>query len=213
MSRKLFLGRLNNDDDRNCIYTEHVSFECGHYWSSIRNMGAAWSGGHPLHSISYDEILTGFTAEQWARAQEIERSLSALGYGITEGDDRYLVGEALANEWNNLIDSIQDCDIEKEIMENERERIKDKYDLDDEDIDAVFDATDYHDVGVISGIYKDIETFGEEEADSLGLFSTSDSYLKDTLERCFDYEEFGRMCLESDYAVELSDGRCVTLYC
>ena len=138
MNRILFLGRLNNDDDRNCIYTEHVCFECGHYWSSIRNMGSAWSGGHPLHNISYDEITTGFTAEQWARAQEIDRSLSALGYGITEGDDRYLVGEALANEWNNLIDSIQDCDIEKEIMENERERIKNKYDLDDEDIDTIF---------------------------------------------------------------------------
>ena len=213
MSEVLFLGRLNNDDDCNCIYTEHVRFECGHYWSGIQNKGAAWSGGHPLHSISYSEITTGFTAEQWARAQEIDRSLSALGYGIKEGDDRYLVGEALANEWNNLIDSIQDCDIEKEIMFNERERIMDKYSLDDDDVDEIFYHTAYHDCGVISGIYSDIEDFGKEEADSLGVFSNNDSNFQSILERCFDYKEFGRMCLEGVCVVELNDGRIVTLYC
>ena len=76
-----------------------------------------------------------------------------------------------------------------------------------------FDATDYHDVGVISGIYEDIETFGEEEADSLGVFSNHDSTFQSVLERCFNYEEFGRMCLDNDYAIELNDGRVVTLYC
>lgn len=212
MGRKLFLGRLNNDDDRNCIYTEHVEFECGHYFSSIHNCGAAWSGGHPIRDIAYDDITTGFTAEQWARAQEIDRSLNDLGYGIEVGDDRYKVGESLMNEWNNLIDSIQGCDVEVEIMQDERDRIGGRYNLDDDDIDEIFNYTDYHDLGAISAIYDSVEDFGEEEAFELGVFSGHKGQFKDTLESCFDYEKFGRMCLDGDYAVELNDGRVVTLY-
>lgn len=212
MSKTLFLGRLNNDDDHNCVYTEHVAFECGHYFCSIRNNGAAWSGGHPIKDIPYDDITTGFTAEQWARAQEIDRSLNNLGYGISVGDDRYKVGEALMNEWNNMIDSIQGCDIEFEIMQDERDRIGGKYNLDDDDIDEIFKYTEYHDLGAISAIYDSVEDFGEEEAFEFGVFSGHEGQFKDTLESCFDYEKFGRMCLNGDYAVELNDGRVVTLY-
>ena len=212
MSKTLFLGRLNNDDDRNCIYTEHVKFECDHYWSSIHNKGAAWSGGHPIKDIAYDDITTGLTAEQWARAQEIDRCLSNLGCGIKRDDDRYMVGEALANEWNNMIDSIQGCEIELEIMEDERERIADTYSLDEDDIDEIFNNTDYHDVGAISGVYDSVEDFGEEEAESFCIFPADDN-LKSVIESCFDYEKFGYSCMESGYAVELSDGRVVTLYC
>ena len=212
MSKVLFLGRLNNGDDRNCIYTEHVRFECGHYWSSIRDKGAAWSGGHPIDEIAYDEITTGFTAEQWARAQEIARCLNGLGYGISVGDDRYKVGEALANEWNNMIDSIQGCDIEKEIMEDERDLIKGEFILDDDDLAEIFNCTDYHDIGAISAIYGSVQIFGEEEAFSFGLFSGHDDNFKSIIDDCFDYEKFGEICLESGYAVELKDGRVVTLY-
>lgn len=213
MSKTLFLGRLNNDDDRNCIYTEHVKFECDHYWSSIHNKGAAWSGGHPIKDIAYDDITTGLIAEQWTRAQEIDRCLNNLGYGIKRDDDRYKVGEALANEWNSMIDSIQGCDIEKEIMEDERERIMDAYNLDEDDIDEIFNHTEYHDLGVISAIYDDVESFGEEEAESFGVFSGHSDNYRSILESCFDYGKFGRSCMDSDYAVELSDGRVVTLYC
>lgn len=213
MSKTLFLGRLNNDDDRNCIYTEHVKFECDHYWSSIHNKGAAWSGGHPIKDIAYDDITTGLTAEQWARAQEIDRCLNNLGYGIKRDDNRYKVGEALANEWNSMIDSIQGCDIEKEIMEDERERIMDAYNLDEDDIDKIFNYTEYHDLGVISAIYDDVESFGEEEAESFGVFSGHSDNYRSILESCFDYAKFGRSCMDGDYAVELSDGRVVTLYC
>ena len=213
MSKTLFLGRLNNDDDRNCIYTEHVKFECDHYWSSIHNKGAAWSGGHPIKDIAYDDITTGLTAEQWARAQEIDRCLNNLGYGIKRDDDRYKVGEALANEWNSMIDSIQGCDIEKKIMENERERIMDAYNLDEDDIDEIFNYTEYHDLGVISAIYDDVESFGEEEADELGIFGTHDSSFESVLEDCFDFEKFGEKCCDSDSVVVLDDGRVVTLYC
>lgn len=213
MSKTLFLGRLNNDDDRNCIYTEYVEFECDHYWSSIHNKGAAWSGGHPIKDIAYDDITTGLTAEQWARAQEIDRCLNNLGYGIKRDDDRYKVGEALANEWNNMIDSIQGCDIEKKIMEDERDRIMDAYNLDEDDIDEIFNYTEYHDLGVISAIYDDVESFGEEEAESFGVFSGHSDNYRSILESCFDYEKFGRSCMDSGYAVELSDGRVVTLYC
>jgi hypothetical protein len=213
MSKTLFLGRLNDDDDRNCIYTEHVEFECDHYWSSIHNKGAAWSGGHPIKDIAYDDITTGLTAEQWERAQEIDRCLNNLGYGIKRDDDRYKVGEALANEWNSMIDSIQGCDIEQKIMEDERERIMDAYNLDEDDIDEIFNYTEYHDLGVISAIYDDVESFGEEEAESFGVFSNHSDNYRSILESCFDYEKFGRSCMDSDYAVKLSDGRVVTLYC
>lgn len=213
MGRKLFLGRLNNNDDRNCIYTDHVVFECGHYWGGIRNYGAAWSGCNDIKNIAYDDITTGFTAEQWARAQEIDRTLDNLGYGITVGDDRYKVGEALANEWNNMIDSIQGCDVEVEIMQDERDRIGGRYNLDDDDIDEIFNYTDYHDLGAICAIYDSVEDFGEEEAFELGVFSDHDSHFTGILESCFDYEKFGQICLEGDNAVELNDGRIVTLYC
>lgn len=212
MSEVLFLGRLNNDDDCNCIYTEHVRFECDHYWSGIHNKSAAWSGGHSIKDTAYEDITTGLTAEQWERAREIDRCLDNLGYGIERGDDRYKVGEALADEWNNMIDAIQGCDIELEIMEDERERIKDEYNVDDDDVDEIFNYTDYHDFGAISAIYDSVEDFGEEEAFELGVFSGHEGQFKDTLESCFDYEKFGRMCLDGDYAVELSDGRVVTLY-
>lgn len=213
MSKKLFLGRLNNDDYRNCIYTEHVCFECNHYWGNIRNYGAAWSGGYTIKDTAYEDITTGLTQEQWARAQEIDRTLRALGYGITEGDDRYKVGEALANEWNNMIDSIQGCQTEQEIMASERDRIMDEFDLDDDDITEIFCHTDYHDLGVISAIYGSIEEFGEEEAFSFGIFSENNGNFKSVLESCFDYEKFGQICLEDGFAVELSDGRVVTLCC
>ena len=212
MSRILFLGRLNNGGDRNCIYTEHVRFECGHYFSSIHNKGAAWSGGNEIRNTPYDEITTGFTVEQWARAQEIDRTLSNLGFGIKVGDDRYKVGEALANEWNNMIDSIQGCETEEEIMADERLRIMDKYNLDDNDLDMIFDYTDYHDVGAISGIYDSVEEFGKEEAYALGVFHGHTDSFTEILEDCFDYEKFGETLLEDDYAVELNDGRVVTLY-
>lgn len=213
MSKILFLGRLNNDDDRNCIYTEHVCFECGHYWSNIRNYGAAWSGGHAIKDTAYEDITTGFTQEQWARAQEISRTLGNLGCGITEGDDRYKVGEALANEWNNMIDSIQGCKTELEIMADERNRIMEKFSLDADQVNDIFDNTDYHDIGAISGIYESVQDFGEEEAWSLGIFSSHDDSFFSVLEDCFDFEKFGYKCMEDDYAVELDDGRVVTLYC
>lgn len=210
--KTLFLGRLNNDDDRNCIYTEHVVFACGHYWSSIRNEGAAWSGGHPIRNISYDEITTGFSKEQWERVQKIDRCLDKLGYGIKVGDDRYKVGEALANEWNNMIDSIQGCQTEQEIMASERDRIMDEFDLDDDDIEEIFCHTDYHDLGVISAIYGSIEEFGEEEAFSFGIFHGNTDF-KDVFDQCFDYGKFGEICLQgNDCAVKISDGRVVTLY-
>ena len=214
MAQNLFLARLNNNDDRDaCIYTEHVKFECGHYWSGIRNFGAAWSGGKGMKDIAYEDVTTGMTAAQWARGQEIDRELSELGYGIKKGDSRYKKGAKLAKEWNFLIDLIQGCSTEKDIMADERERIKDKYDFADEGVDEIFNHTDFHDSGVVSWVYDDVENFGKEQAFQFGIFNHQDGWLKDTMDECFDYEKFGNRCLESDSAVELRNGKIVTLYC
>lgn len=113
----------------------------------------------------------------------------------------YPIYEKLLSEEND--------DLFKKVIEEEKEYLLDEYNLDDEDVELIFDnyMLDYRDRGIVGYVFEDTYELGYEEAFSLGYIKNDDSII----ERYFDFEKFGEDLLEDEDYLELADGRCVRL--
>lgn len=208
-----FLLKIN-ENDRDCVKyldTEEIgAFECGHYFAGLRINGACFSGSlKEIEEQSFENITTILTEEELKRLFEFNEKISELGFGIVQGDERYQKGLEYRAEIQDIIDKLNGKDNEKlfkKVQEEEKEELKDKYDLTDEDINYIFDnyGLEYRDRAVVSCIWRDIYECAYDEAESMG-------YVNRNNDRYFNYETFGEDLLNSKDYLELEDGRIVML--
>lgn len=208
-----FLLKIN-ENDRDCVKyldTEEIgAFECGHYFAGLRISGACFSGSlKEIKEQNFENITTILTEEELKRLFEFNEKISELGCGIVQGDERYQKGLEYRAEIQDIIDKLNGEDNEKlfeKVQEEEKEELKDEYDLTDEDINYIFDnyGLEYRDRGIICGIWRDIDECAYDEADSMG-------YVNRNNDRYFNYETFGEDLLNSEDYLELEDGRVVML--
>lgn len=211
---KLFLFKdikLEQEEDRDClmyISTTPSSFVCEHYFSNL-SLGNASSGGEAIDKIEFENIKTFLTEREFEKLKTFSKEISELGFGITKGDERYNKGEELISNIQPIFDKLNSkaaIDFQNKIIAEEIEYIKEEYNIEEDEIKAIFELTSYKDRSFISSIYEDIEDLAYEEAFSLG-YATKEN------ERWFDFETFGEELLEDENYYELSDGRVVLLAC
>lgn len=208
-----FLLKIN-ENDRDCVKyldTEETgAFECGHYFASLRINGACFSGFlKEIKEQSFENITTILTEEELKRLFEFNEKISELGFGIVQGDERYQKGLEYRAEIQDIIDKLNGEDNEKlfkKVQEEEKEELKDEYDLTDEDINYIFDnyGLEYRDRAVVSYIWRDIYECAYDEAEGMG-------YVNRDNDRYFNYETFGEDLLNNKSYLELEDGRVVML--
>lgn len=212
MSKYIFLYKDNTDDRDCCAYIEARAerFECGHYFGSVGLHGACYSG----HNFAnYEDIRTVLTENEYNQLIQFSKDISDLGYGITKGDERYNKGIELCKAIQPIYDKLLSKENEEffeEIIEEEKEYLMDEYNLDEDDIDTIFDnyGLDYRDRAVVGYVYDDTYDLGYETAWSCGYVKNNDSIMN----RYFDFEKFGEDLVNDDECYcQLADGRCVSL--
>lgn len=103
----LFLYRLKNSEDRDaCAYIDEIpsSFECEHYFSGVRLQGACYSGGE---FAPYEDIDTILTKQEYQKLLKFNHDIKQLGYGIKEGDLRYIQGIDLIKDIQVIYDKLE----------------------------------------------------------------------------------------------------------
>lgn len=193
MRNYVFLYRTKEADDRDCCaYVDIDDLKAVRICSDRKFTvhGACYSSslGGGFTNYAYDEVDTILTEEQYNRL-----------VNPTENDDLTDIIETLTSEQAN--------DFFAQIIESEREYIKEEYGLSQEEIDDIFNEyyLDYHDRAVISYVYRDYEELAQEYLES--CYS-----IPDFLESYIDYESFGKdMVNEGERYIELADGRIVEL--
>ena len=139
---------------------------------------------------------------------ELNDELKALGYGIEKDSEKYQKGLEIIEKFENTIGKKLLSDENKKLFEkvvaDEKEYVKNEYDLTDEEVDDIFDnyGLEYQDRAIIGTIFDDKFDMIEEEKFSLG-------YDKQPY---FDDESFGDDLLNSGSYYELDNGRIV-YYC
>lgn len=207
---KIFLAKEKNSDDRDIVkYIEFNGFECGHYFSGLHIVGACFSGFEKeLRDIvenNFDDLETILTKEEFKQMFAINDELKALGYGIEKDSEKYNKGMELIEKFENTIGkrllSEENKKLFEKVVADEKEYIKNEYNLTDEEVDEVFDnyGLEYQDRAIVCTIFSDFDDMVYEEKISLGY---------DT-QPYFDDESFGRDLLDSGYYYELGNGRIV----
>ena len=211
MSKYVFLYKDNAEDRDSCAYivAKPMRWECGHYFGSVILHGACYSG----HDFApYEDIKTVLTENEYNQLVRFNEGIKALGFGISEGDEKYNKGvelcEAIQPVYDKLL-SEENEELFAEIVEEEKEYLMDEYGFDEDDIEQIFNNyyLDYRDRSIVGSVFSDTYDLGYEEAWSLGYISNNDS----VVERYFDFEKFGEDLLEEEQYVELKDGRVVYL--
>ena len=210
---RVFLAKELNSDDRDIVkYIEFNGFECGHYFSGLHIVGACFSGHkEELKNIvenDFESLETILTRDEFIKLFELDRQLDDLGFGIEKDSDRYNKGMEIIAEFENTIGKKLLSDENKKLFEkvvaDEKEYVKNEYDLTDEEVEEIFDnyGLEYQDRAIVGTIFSDKYDMIEEEKFSFG-------YDKQPY---FDDESFGNDLLESESYLELESGRIV-YYC
>jgi hypothetical protein len=180
MSKILFVFAENTDDRDRVKYLDMCSLKRGY----INLTGACFSGVR-ISDIDFENITSILTEE------EIKELL------LCEKEAKHLIEKLESEENKKLFD---------EVLKEEREFMKDEYNLTDEDINEIYNEyyLEYRDRGIISVVFDSVEECGREEAFSLGTF-------EERLEPFIDFEKYGESLLEGEQYLKLSDGRVVYL--
>lgn len=211
MSR-IFLYKLKDSDDRDCcayIDNDPERFECEHYFGGVILHGSCYSG-HEF--AAYEDVKTYLSKSEYERLVQFSKDINDLGYGIKRGDERYLKGLQLCANIRDVYRKLNCVEAEEffdEIWEEEKEYLMEEYNLDEDEIEEIFDnyTLEYRDRSVVSAVFDDVSDFGYEEAWSLGYIKNGDSIA----EKYFDYERFGEDVADDEYHHKLPDGRVVCL--
>lgn len=193
MSRYTFLFKENGTNDRDCVrYVELKDLKENHICcdGKFNVHGACFSMSLKNDNISYEDITTILTDEEFKALCN------------PDGRDLTSIIEKLESEENT--------ELFEQIIEEEKEYLMDEYNLDEDDIETIFDnyGLDYRDRAVVGYVYDDTYDLGYETAWSCGYVSNNDSIM----ERYFDFEKFGEDLVNDDECYcQLADGRCVSL--
>lgn len=192
MSKYTFLYK-ENVDDRDCVAYIDLT--------DLKNRHLCIDGKFNIHGACYCMSLCGRNHD--VNYEDIKTILTEEEFNLLcNPDGTYLANiiEKLENEENKALF--------EEVIEEEKEYLMNEYGFDEEDIKQIFDeyGLDYRDRGIVGCVFDDVEDLGYEEAWNLGYIQRDSP-----MERYFDFEKFGEDLLDSEYYMQLSDGRCVTL--
>lgn len=205
MKEKMFLGKVKNSEDRDCVkYIEFNGFECGHYFGGFYICGACFCGFDEDVFNNIDNLETILSRDELVRLEQYKNAINELGYGIEKGDERYNQGVALQDGITDIIEHLksnENKELFEKVIEEEKEYCINEYGLSKEDVDYIFQEYNeyYQDRSIISCVFADFDEMVEEEKFSFG-------YDKQPY---FDDESFGRDLLESDDYLELDNGKIV----
>lgn len=210
MREYVFLYKDNSEDRDCCAYIEAKAerFECDHYFGSVVLHGACYC----KHDFAnYEDIKTILTKDEYNQLIKFNEDINALKYGITKGDERYNKGVELCKAIQPVYDKLLSEEAEeffKQIQEEEKEFLMEEWNLDEDDIEMIFDnyGLDYRDRAVVGYVFSDAYDLGYEEAYSCGYINGND-----IVSRYFDFEAFGEDLANDEYHCELSDGRIASL--
>jgi len=206
MNKKLFIFKELDTNNRDCVcYIVRPKFECGHYFGCINLTGACFS-----KSLEFPKnIKTILTKKEMMRLINIDKAIKVLGYGIKKDSLKYKKGLKILQDIESIFKKLESKENQKlfeEVIEEEKEYLREEMRLDNNEIDEIFDNyyLDYRDRGIVGSIYADSEELGMEEAET---------YIENfaQVSRYFDYEVFAGDLLEGETYIELSSGRCVSL--
>ena len=211
---KLFLAKIKDSDDRDCVYYVELSgFECNHYFGGLRLGGACFSGYYDefrqIIDYKFDTLETIYTQRELQDLFNLNDRLKELGYGIEKDSDKYNKGIELLNKINCMLDKLRSGDNEElfqNVIEEEKEYCMQEYNLSKEEIDDIFENYngDYQDRAIICAVYEDKDDLFRECAFS-GLIDISEDLID-----YIDVESYvNDNILCNDYYYELSDGRIV----
>lgn len=207
----VFLYKDLNTDDRDCVKYIDLGrkFECGHYFARINLTGPCFSTSIDYEHPVYENIKTILTKKEFMQLIEFDIEIGKLGYSIKVGDERYQKGMKLYEDIQPVFDKLKSMAnkfLFEEIINEERIFMAEEYNLDDKDIDEIFDnySLEYRDRGIISTVWDSIEDAAYEEAESL-------DYVNKQNERWFDYKKFGQDLLDGEAYIKLTNGRVVYL--
>lgn len=208
---KVFLYKDNSEDRDCCAYIEDnpMRFECNHYFGSVILHGACYCNSD---FADYEDIKTVLTKEEYQALIDFDKAINELGYSIKVGDERYNKGIELCKAIQPVYDKLLSEENEllfDEVQEEEKEYLIDEYNLDEEDIETIFNEyyLEYRDRSVVGYVFSDDYDLGYEEAFNFGYIDNNDSVAS----RYFDFEKFGEDLKEEEQYCELSDGRIVSL--
>lgn len=193
MSKYLFLYKENTENRDCCAYIDLNDLKKNHLCcdGKFNIHGACYSSslGGRYHNANYGDIKTILTEEEY------KLLCNPNGTDLTS-----IIDKLLSEENQELFEEIQ---------AEETEYLMDEFNLDEDDVQRIFDeyGLDYKDRGVVSCVFNDTYDLGYEEAWSCGYVSNNDSIM----ERYFDFERFGEDLLEDERYMQLNDGRIAVL--
>lgn len=195
-NERIFLAKELNNNDRDIVkYLEFNGFECGHYFSGLHIVGACFSGFEKEFrekvKTDYENIETILTKEELEQMFELNDELKELGYGIKKNSVKYNKGMEIIKKFENTIGKKLLSDENKKLFEkvvvDEKEYVKNEYNLTDEEVDEVFDnyELEYQDRAIICTIFDNFYDMVYEEKISFGYnnqpYFNNKSFGKDLL--------------------------------
>lgn len=188
MRKYAFLFKENDSNDRDCVaYVDIKDLKQKHtdIIGKFNIHGACYSKSFKAEA-NYNDVTTILTEEEYY----------SLSNGLNDCLD--IIIEKLESEENQ--------ELFEEVIQEEIEYLKDEYDLDNKDIEQIFNEyyLGYRDRSIVGCVFDNVEDLSYEEAEQLG-------YVTKENDRYFNYEKFGEDLLGSEDYIELRDGRIVSL--
>lgn len=174
----------------------------------LNTCGACFCGSSTRGLPNYDTIETVLTEEEYNAVSDYIR----VSKGILSNFEHLVKNlKPIVEQAIKKLQSDEGKEFFEKIVADEKEYLKEQWNLSDKDIEDIFDAYpyEYKDRAIVGVIYEDYYELGETEALNVGYHLQSIGKIMD---RYFNYEKFGEdLVEENDGYVELDDGRIVYL--
>lgn len=203
---KAFMFREIDKDNRDCCSYLDAKYREGVL--HLNTCGACFYGSSTRGLPNYDTIETVLTEEEYNAVSDYIR----VSKGILSNFEHLVKNsKPIVEQAIKKLQSDEGKEFFEKIVADEKEYLKEQWNLSDKDIEDIFDAYpyEYKDRAIVGVIYEDYYELGETEALNVGYHSQSIGKIMD---RYFNYEKFGEDLVEENGEyVELDDGRIVYL--
>lgn len=216
MVKKVFFCKELNTDDRDCvkyIQDKPIGFKKAHYFGGVYLQGPCFHNSiNRFNNTDYDNIITILSKEEINLLVEFDKAMEDIGYAIEVGGPRYEYGMQYCKNIMSIYDKLnskENQELFNKVILEEKDYIRNEYNLDDSYIDEVFNKTglDYRDRSVIAYVFDTVEEFSREKAEDFGCIPNG------TARKYFDYKSFGEDLLTEEKYHKLDNNKIVEVKC
>lgn len=220
MSKKVFLYKELNTEDKNCVkYIENnpLRFEdiphFGGHFEGVNLKGSCFTGRKDaLEGVDYSNVVTILSKNEFDILRCFSRDIDMLGGNIELNDFRYAKGIELCEEVMYIYDKLnskENQELFAKIIIEEKMFICDEYGLADGYVDDIFKnyGLEYKDRSVISYMFDDIEKFSMEKCEDFGCISNKVS------RTYFDYKSYGNGLMDNEKSQKIDNDKTVQIDC